>query len=91
MIFCNDDGSPKDPDVVTGAFKRYVKKAKLKGTLHDLRHSFASNQIQMGTDIKVIQELLGHKSLQTTSDIYTHVPRKLKKDVMQKMDEIIID
>lgn len=89
FIFCNDDGSPKDPDGVTTGINRYIKKAGFEGTLHDLRHSFASNQIQIGTDIKVIQELLGHKSMQTTSDIYTHVPKEIKKDVMNKFDEIL--
>jgi site-specific recombinase XerD len=58
--------------VVKAAEKAGVKK---NVTPHTLRHCFATHLLEAGADIRYIQELLGHKNLQTTQ-IYTHVANK---------------
>ena len=73
-VFTHPDGMPIDPNLATRAFKKVVATSGLpKLTIHGLRHTHATILLEQGVNPKVVSERLGHASVATTMDIYSHV------------------
>jgi integrase/recombinase XerD len=82
-------GYPYSATSVEKVFNLACAKADISKeiTLHGLRHSYATHLLEAGTDLRYIQELLGHKSSKTT-EIYTHVTEKSIQKIRSPFDDL---
>lgn len=82
-------GSPYSSRSLQLVLKDAIRKAGIKKpvTLHWLRHSYATHLLETGTDLRYIQELLGHNSSRTT-EIYTHVSTRNLQNIRSPFDDL---
>ncbi len=80
-------GMPYDERSLQKVLKQAVEKAGIRKSvsLHWLRHSYATHLLENGTDLRYIQEILGHSSSKTT-EIYTHVSTKSIQNIISPFD-----
>ena len=85
-VFRWPDGRPFSPDYVTHKFQRLLKAAGMpKIRFHELRHSAASNLLNMNFNLKDVQDWLGHSDIKTTANIYGHLDAKRKKSMAEAL------
>lgn len=90
LVFTHEDGKPLHPDSVTKRFARLVARAGLPTiTVHGLRHTHATALLRALTHPKVVQERLGHSSIQVTLDTYSHAVPALQGDAAARFAELI--
>lgn len=90
LVFTKEDGSHLAVSTIYNNYKRLVEKIDHgEQRFHDLRHSFASNSLENGDDIKTVQENLGHHSAAFTLKQYGHVKKTMSIASAQRMDVFI--
>ncbi len=91
LVFTTRIGTPLDPRNMQRTFHNIRKKANIDYlSIHALRHTFASRGLENGIDLKVMQDLLGHSSIQITADLYTHVLPDKKAIEISKLENTIL-
>ena len=90
FVFCHDDGSPLNPSTVTHSFSRVAVSAGMPQLrLHDLRHIHATMMLKAGIHPRVVQERLGHSTIATTLDIYSHTVPGMQKAAAERLDTLL--
>ncbi len=92
FVFLNRRGKPLSRVMIFTIVKNLVEKAGLKKNVspHTFRHSFATELIEHGADLRAVQEMLGHESILTT-EIYTHITEAGISKIKSPLDEIIFN
>ena len=90
LVFGHFEGGPLRPNTVTRAWRVLAARAGVKAIrLHDARHTHASLMLKQGTHPKVVQERLGHASIQITIDTYSHVVPGLQQAAAESFDKLL--
>ncbi|GLZ37846.1 site-specific integrase [Actinokineospora sp. NBRC 105648] len=90
LVFTDVDGSALHPADVTALFQFLTRQAGLPPIrLHDLRHGAATTALAAGVEMKIVQTMLRHASITTTSNLYTNVLTQVARDAAEKTALII--
>jgi integrase len=88
LVCARRDGEPLQPQSLTHEFPRFLARLKdfPRVRFHDLRHSHATQLLVASVHPKVVQERLGHSTITTTLDLYSHVSETMQEDAAGRLD-----
>jgi integrase len=88
LVCARADGEPHQPRSLTHEFTYFIRRLKdfPRVRFHDLRHSHATQLLLAGVHPKVAQERLGHSTISTTLDLYSHVTETMQEDAATELD-----
>ena len=86
FLFTTRNNTPLNVSLEKNAIRNVAKKAGVpEPTPHDFRHTFATRCFENGVEAKTVQTYLGHSSIATTLDIYTHVTENVSQTDIEKI------
>lgn len=89
LIFCNADSTPLKLNAITRAFSNAANSIGQSGIgIHSLRHAHAHALLKKKVPIEVVQNRLGHSSIEMTIGIYGHITAEFQKEIPTILDEI---
>ncbi|WP_368262699.1 tyrosine-type recombinase/integrase [Clostridium disporicum] len=89
LVFCDKNGYYLDSKKPERHFKKLLESNEISSiNFHCLRHTFATILFEAGVEIKTVSSLMGHKNINITFDLYTHVMPEKKTDAILKMQEL---
>ena len=92
LIFYDKNLDPIAPDVISKKFKYFLEINNLKHIrFHDLRHSHVTMLIEAKVPIKVISERVGHSSVNTTLNIYSHALKEMDQEASEKISNTLFN
>lgn len=90
LVFTTPTGRPLDPANLTRRFRSFLNRAGLRRILfHGLRHSTATLLLELGVDLVVIKELLGHAHIGVTAGVYAHVRLRLQRQAINTLGDAL--
>lgn len=88
LVLCREDGNFMPKSSLFNAFDRICTRANLPHLpIHSLRHTCAVLLLEAGSEMKYVQEQLGHGSIQITSDVYAHISYKIQEENIARFEE----
>lgn len=88
-LFTAANGSPINPDNVSGWFHEFIKRTGLPAvTVHGLRHTFITLMISKGVDIITVSNLAGHSMPSTTINLYSHAVSERKASAVEAIGQV---
>lgn len=88
LVFTREDGSPMPHTTIANSFKRAAKEIGRDDlSFHSLRHTFITDEIRSGTDVKTVSEMAGHSTIAVTMDVYAAATNEMKVAAAQRRQE----
>lgn len=90
LVFCDENGEPLERKKPDRRIKSICRELGIDDsrTFHSIRHTYATRLFEMDIPVKTVQSLLGHSDIQTTMNIYTHVMKEKKLEILEKLDDM---
>jgi len=90
-VFDRGDGNPLAQQSVATMHRRICEAAEVRRIrLHDLRHTAATQMLRANVHPKVVADVLGHSSVTTTLDIYSHVDVSMQRSAIETLADTIV-